>query len=66
MKILASKESLLPVQAIIDIDIVDVETGEVLETFEDVWLGDAKSIYKNYNVVKIDRDSDRRTVWVHQ
>lgn len=64
MKILANKEGLLPVQAIIDIDIVDVETGEVLETLENVWLGDAKNIYKNYNVVKIDRDGDRRTVWV--
>ena len=64
MKILTSQERLPLVQAIINIDIVDNETGEVLETLEDVWLGDFKKICRNYNVVKIDRDGDWRTVYI--
>lgn len=57
-------------EAVGTIDVTDIETGEVYETFKDVWLGDYKEIYaeveQKYNVVNIERlkHSLDRIIWV--
>ena len=56
------------VKAIINIEVTSIYTGEILESFEQVWLGDYDKIYNNiasrYTVNKTEREGDLRTVWV--
>lgn len=58
------------VKAIIDIDVVNIYTGEVIETYEQVWLGDYEKIYNSvassHTVNKVERDGDLRTIWVQE
>lgn len=53
----------------VTIDIVDINTGEVYETFAEIWGGEVKriieAISKKYKVVNVERyRSDWKTVWV--
>lgn len=57
------------VKAIVNIDVVDIETGEVYEIIEGIWGGDVKKIIADiearYNIVNIDRESyENRIAWV--
>lgn len=54
----------MDLQAFLNIDIVDIETGEIIDIFTRVWIGDVQKIYNKYNPVKIDKFGDNRTVWV--
>lgn len=56
-------------KAVGDIDITNVDTGEIIEIFKNVWLGDLKKTISPYKdkVVKIERDAYREDdfiVWV--
>ena len=58
----------MTVQAIIDIDVCNIYTGEIVEKFNNVWLGSYDTIYNGvaskYVINKTERDGDRRTIWV--
>ena len=56
-------------KAILRIDVCSLETGEIFESFDNVWIGDAQKVYSEistrYSVDNIERcDNDSRTVWV--
>ena len=58
----------MEVKAIINIDVISIYTGEILEQFEQVWLGDYEKIYNNiasrYTINKTEREKDLRIVFV--
>lgn len=58
------------VKAIIDIDIVDSNTGEVLKTYKDEWLGNFRVIKdyisRQFNIDNIERKGDLRTIYVSE
>ena len=60
----------MTVQAIINIDVVSIYTGEIFESFEQIWLGDYDKIYNNvasrYIINKTERDGDLRTIYVQK
>ena len=62
---LEAERSSLMVEAVVNIDVIDINTGEVYEILKNVWLGDVKKICSKYDVVKIDRNGDSRTIWVN-
>jgi len=58
----------MTVQAIVDIYITSIYTGEILEMHEQVWLGEYENIYNEvatrYTINKTEREGDIRTIWV--
>lgn len=58
------------IQAIINVDVVDYITGEIYETYNDVWLGDFKTLVdelaQRYDIGEISRNGDQRTIWVEK
>ena len=53
-------------KAVINIDVVSNETGEVLKSFNNVWIGEFKNILSQYVVVEVERAGDNRVVWVQE
>lgn len=46
-------------ESIVTVDVVDINTGEVYETVENIWGGDVKKVIaeisERYNVVEVER-----------
>lgn len=60
----------MTVQAIVNVYVVSIYTGEIFEMFEQIWLGDYSKIYNEvasrYVINKTEREGDIRTIWVQK